>query len=29
VGGAVRTFLSADTEGLTGRVLSADGGRTL
>ena len=27
--GAVRTFLSADTEGLTGRVLSADGGRTL
>jgi len=27
--GAVRTFLAADIEGLTGRVLAADGGRTL
>ncbi len=27
--GAVRIFLSADAEGLTGRVLSADGGRAL
>ena len=27
--GAVRTFLSSESEGLTGRVLAADGGRTL
>jgi NAD(P)-dependent dehydrogenase (short-subunit alcohol dehydrogenase family) len=29
VAGAVRTFLSTDAMGLTGRVLSADGGRSL
>lgn len=29
VAGAVRTFLSPDASGLTGRVLSADGGRSL
>ncbi len=29
VTGAVRTFLSPDASGLTGRVLSADGGRSL
>ena len=29
VAGGVRTFLSADAIGLTGRVLSADGGRSL
>lgn len=29
VAGAVRTFLSADAAGLTGRSLSADGGRSL
>ena len=29
VAGAVRSFLGADARGLTGRVLSADGGRSL
>ena len=29
VAGAIRTFLSPDAAGLTGRVLSADGGRSL
>lgn len=29
VAGALRTFLSPDASGLTGRVLSADGGRSL
>jgi NAD(P)-dependent dehydrogenase (short-subunit alcohol dehydrogenase family) len=29
VAGAIRTFLSSDAIGLTGRVLSADGGRSL